>query len=270
MKDFLDGYYENQFLRLVRQNSTTHGLEVNGSSISSAYTLATMPDATAVAAGTIISIPRSQFTTSTSQTVPGMDEDGIYLKASDGIWIPAWEQVFSEVFSSKASPLVTISTSSASAVPMTLPSGFPKIPKEIYGHVGFKCRVEFDWGCAAAAASGGGNVIARFGHDLAVKGNNPVIGFGHPIPASIANARQSYTVGRGKITSYTSSAANNWALSRLAPDYSTLITADNGYSDYQNLLNFANDAYLQFHWEPAGTGATDWTFFGYRFIIGGR
>ena len=261
---------EDDILNVVTFNRIARSYAVGGETLDNSFTLATIPDATSVAAGTIISIPRSQFTTSTAATVPGMPEDGIYLKASDGIWIPDGEQVFSEVFSSKASPLVTISTSSATAVQMTLPSGFPKIPKEIYGHVGFKCRIEYDWGCATAAASGGGNVIARFGHDLVTKGNNPTIGFGHPIPASIANARQSFTVGRAKIISYTSSSANVMSLSRLSSNNSTNITADNGYSDYSNLLNFANDAYLQFHWEPAGAGTTDWTFFGYRFIIGGR
>ena len=270
MKDFLDGYYENQFLRLVRQNSTTLGLEVNGSSISNSYTLATLPDATAVEVGTIINIPRSEFTTSTAATVPGMPEDGIYLRASDGIWIPDGEQVFSEVWSTKASPLATVSTASATAVAVTLPSGMPIIPTELYAYVGFKCRIEFDWGCSAAAASGGGNIIARFGSDIVTRTNNPVIGFGHPIPASIANARQSFTIGRARIMAYASAASNTMTLSRLVSNYSTLITADNGYSDYSNLLDFTEDAYLQFHYEPSGTGATDWTFFGYKFVIGDR
>lgn len=57
---------EHAVLNVVSRNPTTLGLEIGGVSISNTYTIAEMPDATAVEAGTVINIPRSEFTTSTA------------------------------------------------------------------------------------------------------------------------------------------------------------------------------------------------------------
>lgn len=265
MKDFLDGYYENQFLRLVRQNSTTLGLEVNGSSISNAYTLATMPDATAVAAGTIISIPRSQFTTSTAATVPGMPEDGIYLKASDGKWIPAWPQIFAAEGGYKASPIETYSTSSASKVRATLPSGEPIIPKELYSYVGFRLRTRIRWGTTGTV----GGAVQMYGYwgNAGTYTNNPVVAWGNQI-ASGATNRQASIDNLSIIRRYVSAADNVLYLDRLPPNTTATITTDDGLSDSTNKLDFSANAQFQIAWAPASASLTTGALYGYELWIG--
>jgi len=264
MKDFLDGYYENAFLRLVRQNSTTLGLEVNGSSISNSFTLATMPDASAVEVGTIINIPSSEFVTSSAAAIPGMPEYGIFLAASNDVWVPAFRQVFCQEWGTKASPLATMSTTSATKIEIALPNGNPIVPLEIYAKVGFNLEIGYMWGMTGSATDAT-VMSARFGWSATYKDNCQVA---WSQMAAAATNRQGWTVGRARITEYASAASNKVSVNRLQENNNTAVTSDTGYVDVSNSQDFTKDAYLSFSWEPTGAGADSGALYGYRLIIG--
>ncbi len=256
------------YLHLIEAGLDASGniisLNFRGNPITYSYTLATMPDASSVAVGTIINIPRSEFTTSTAQTVPGMPEDGIYLKATDGVWKPAWFQLFASEKGSKASPLETYSTSAASKVRATLPSGEPIIPWEIHGFVGFKTRMIIEWGTTGTVGAG----VQMFGY-LGSQGtytNNPVIAWGSQI-ASGATNRQVCVDNYGRVQSYASAASNVFTLERLPHNTTGTITSDDGISDTNNKLDFAADAQMQIAWSP-GAAATTGALYGYELWIG--
>jgi len=78
----------------------------NGSAGIASYTLTLMPSAGAVAAGTVINIPQSEFGAWATLYMPAW---GIYLQ-SDGVskWMPAdGKQVFAYAYGTEAAPVVT-------------------------------------------------------------------------------------------------------------------------------------------------------------------
>lgn len=262
MSNFISDFFENRgWLGLVQQNPTTGALEAGGTAISNSRTIATIPDAASVAPGSIINLPRSEFTTSTAATVPGMAEDGIYLKSSDGVWIPAFSQVFSQAYGTKAAPLASLSTSSATKIEITLPSGNPIIPLEIYAYVGFNIQVEFLFGSLATLVDTT-VMSARFGWSATYKDNCQVAW--QQISAGATN-RSMYTVGRARILAYASAASNTVSLDRNA---NNVVSAGNtGYVDTANTQDFTKDAYLSFSWEPTVATAATGCLYGYKMIL---
>ena len=251
--------------KYVTQNTTTLGFEVSGIPISNTFTIATMPDATSVLPGTVINVPRSEFTTSTSATVPGMAEDGIYLKASDGKWIPAWPQIFAAEGGYKASPLETYSTSSTSKVRATLPSGEPIIPKELYSYVGFRLRTRIRWGTTGTV----GGAVQMYGYwgNAGTYTNNPIVAWGNQIALGATN-RQASIDNLSIIRKYVSSSDNVLYLDRLPANTTATITTDDGLSDSTNKLDFSANAQFQIAWAPASASLTTGALYGYELWIG--
>lgn len=118
------------------------------------FSLAKMPNAADVAIGSVINIPKSEFSNNT-----GISDCGIYLKSDGYNWVTAYEgQVFSAQFGTAAVPLVSAFNPWAVNSDLLLqifpgvPGGNPKIPWQLM-HLGMRIEVEATYGFNTATAT---------------------------------------------------------------------------------------------------------------------
>lgn len=168
---------------------------------------------------------------------------------------------FSQAYGTKAAPLVSLSTTSATKIEITLPSGNPIIPLELYAYVGFKINVEFLFG-SLATLTDTTVMSARFGWSATYK-DNCVVAW-QQISAAATN-RSMFTVGRAWISAYASAASNTVSFDRNANN--VVSSGDTGYIDTANSQDFTKDAYLSFSWEPSGAGTDTGCLYGYKMTL---
>lgn len=200
---WLDGFYDNLWLRVVRQNRTTLGLEVNGSSISNSYTIATIPAASAVELGTVIRIPKSEFTNSGGGAAAYMPAWGIYLQSDGTNWCPAFgSQLFACVNTgTETSPILSgvVAGTPSTATAFALASGCPIIPGELM-YIGLRVRAEMIMGKGTTSTAGSIPMVL-LGNSATLASNAAMI-----TGETLGNAttlRQSHTNSFATITSST-------------------------------------------------------------------
>jgi hypothetical protein len=248
MGNFIGDFFENRgWLRIPQHNSTTGGLEVSGTPISNSFALATMPDAASVEAGSVISIPKTEFT-----NAGGMLGTGIKLESDGSVWLPYnGAQLFSQGFGSKASPLVSIAATGVETnASITLPNGNPVVPKELL-RLGFKVRFQALVG--KTSVSGGASTYScHFGWS-ATYTDNANIGY---YTLTTGTDKTILIDTLGCVTAYASAASNTISGHRLIPGSVTGIATD-GYVDRNNTQDFTKDAYCSFSLDPGAGGGTN-------------
>lgn len=203
----------------------------------SIFTLITIPPTSSVELGSVINIPKSEFTNNTA--IPG---DGIYLKNDGDNWVTAIpNQIFSIADGTSAAPLASFNaaTLGTNKGMFALPNGNPIIPYQLM-HIGMRLRI---------------SAVFRFNSNTtaAIFGN----GFGkfnsvsNPYAGSI-NTTASANKNLEIVSEIYVSSANNYTVRSVVKN-SPSTTPVEGYTvDNNNSLDWSSfgDHYVNFFVDP--------------------
>lgn len=159
----VDSWYEGfieegPMANIVVRDPVSGNLVISGSTANifgiASFTLAKLPHASLVRVGSVVNIPKSEFSNNT-----GIPEDGIYLKSDGYNWVTAYPgQIFSMQDGTPSAPLIL--NFSPGAVTKTmftgLPGGNPTIPWQLM-HLGMRLKIS-----ATFRFGSSGNFNAQF------------------------------------------------------------------------------------------------------------